>query len=185
MSRIRQHLRSNIIGYIALFFALSTGSAVALSGSNTVFTDDIVDNQVYSGDVRNDTLSGGGLGAPDLRPNSVGASEVSNLTWQPLTPKNGWVTSSGTGTPGIAKSVEGVVYLRGRLSLSSGTSTNPFAVPAGFAPSEVVLVPVDQSAGTTGRLEFFPGGEVFVTHDPDHPNQPFISLAGVSYTLPY
>jgi hypothetical protein len=74
--RIREHLRSNVVGYIALFFALSTGSAVALSGSNTVFTDDVVDNQVYSADVRNDTLSGGGLAAADLKPGSVGTSEV-------------------------------------------------------------------------------------------------------------
>ena len=75
-ARIRDHIRSNVIGYVALFFALSTGSAVALSGSNTVFTDDIVDNQVRSEDVRNDTLSGGGLTAVDLRPGSVSTSEV-------------------------------------------------------------------------------------------------------------
>jgi hypothetical protein len=76
--RIRNHLRSNVIGYIALFFALSTGSAVALAGSNTVFSDDIVDNEVYRADVRNDGLSGGGLGAVDLRPDSVGTSEIGN-----------------------------------------------------------------------------------------------------------
>ena len=34
----RNHIRSNLIGYIALFFALSTGGAVALNGSNTVFS---------------------------------------------------------------------------------------------------------------------------------------------------
>jgi len=76
--KFRAHIRSNIIGYIALFFALSTGSAVALNGSNTVFTDDIVDNQVFSADVRNDTLAGGGLGAADLRAGSVGSSEVAD-----------------------------------------------------------------------------------------------------------
>jgi hypothetical protein len=81
MSRaIRQHLRSNIVGYVALFFALSTGSAVALSGSNTVFTDDIVNDEVRSVDVRNDALSGGGLTAADLRPNSVATSEVRNFS---------------------------------------------------------------------------------------------------------
>ena len=68
-ARIRDHIRSNVIGYVALFFALSTGSAVALSGSNTVFTDDIVDNHVRSEDVRDDTLAGGGLdrGGPQTR----------------------------------------------------------------------------------------------------------------------
>jgi hypothetical protein len=49
-----------------------------LSGSNTVFTDDIVNNAVWSKDVRDDALTGGGLAAADLRPNSVGGSEVRN-----------------------------------------------------------------------------------------------------------
>jgi hypothetical protein len=75
-ARIRDHIRSNVVGYIALFFALSTGSAFALSGSNTVFSDDIVDDQVRTADVRDDTLAGGGLSAADLRPGSVGTSEV-------------------------------------------------------------------------------------------------------------
>jgi hypothetical protein len=74
MGRIRQHLRSNVVGYIALFFALSTGSAVALSGSNTVFTDDIAnDTQPASGG-----NPAGGLQAADLRPGSVGSSEAAN-----------------------------------------------------------------------------------------------------------
>jgi hypothetical protein len=63
---------------LAVFLVLSGGTAVALSGSNTVFSDDIVDNEVYSADVRNDTLTGGGLGAVDLKPGSVGTSEVAS-----------------------------------------------------------------------------------------------------------
>jgi hypothetical protein len=85
-----------VVALIALFVALG-GSAAALSGSNTVFTDDITDNNVYSADVRNDNLSGGGLvsgdvrndtqtspagglGAVDLKPSSVGTSEITNGT---------------------------------------------------------------------------------------------------------
>ena len=74
---LRSHLTyANVIATLALFLVLSGGTAVALTGSNTVFSDDIVNDQVYSGDVRNDTLSGGGLAAADLRANSVGQSEV-------------------------------------------------------------------------------------------------------------
>lgn len=62
---------------LAVFVALG-GTATALSGSNTVFSDDIVDDQVRSADVRNDTLTGGGLTAADLRAGSVGPSEVKN-----------------------------------------------------------------------------------------------------------
>jgi hypothetical protein len=67
---IRNHIRSNLIGYIALFFALSTGSAVALNGSNSVQSDDlgpgaqvkapdIADNAVNSADVQNFSLGNG------------------------------------------------------------------------------------------------------------------------------
>jgi hypothetical protein len=80
---MRQWLRSqltyaNVISTLCLFLLLGGGTAVALNGSNTVFSDDLVDNQVFSADVRNDTLSSGGLTAPDLRANSVGSSEVTN-----------------------------------------------------------------------------------------------------------
>ena len=37
-TRIRNHLRGNVIAYVALFFALTGGTAFALTGSNTVFS---------------------------------------------------------------------------------------------------------------------------------------------------
>jgi hypothetical protein len=131
MGRIRQHLRSNVVGYIALFFALSTGSAVALGGTDTVqsddlgpgaqvkapdvaanavLSDDIVDNQVQSADVRDDTLSQGGLQATDLAPNSVGGSEVIN----------------GSLSPADSKTVVG--RARGSSSVSTGNG-GPVAYP--------------------------------------------------------
>jgi hypothetical protein len=44
------HLRSNVVGYAALFVALS-GTAIALPGQETVFSDDIVDGQVRTNDI--------------------------------------------------------------------------------------------------------------------------------------
>jgi hypothetical protein len=77
MRQVRSHLNyANVMATIAVFLVLSGGTAVALSGSNTVFSDDIVDNEVKSADVRNDTLAGGGLAAADLQASSVGTSEV-------------------------------------------------------------------------------------------------------------
>ena len=83
---IRAHLRSNVVGYLALFVALS-GTAVALPAANTVFSDDIVNgevttrdisdtNGVRSADVRDDDKGGGGLAAVDLARGSVGSSEI-------------------------------------------------------------------------------------------------------------
>jgi hypothetical protein len=75
MRRIGQHLSfANVVSVIALFIAISGGTAVALNGSNTVFTDDVAnDTQPASGG-----NPAGGLVAADLRPNSVGTSEVTN-----------------------------------------------------------------------------------------------------------
>jgi hypothetical protein len=98
-SRIREHFRSNIVGYIAIFLFAISGTAYAThtGGANTISSGDIQNNQVFSADVRDDTLAGGGLvsadvrndtqtspagglAAPDLRPNAVGTSEVANGT---------------------------------------------------------------------------------------------------------
>jgi hypothetical protein len=81
---IRDHLRSNVVGYVALFVALSGGTALA---ADTVFSEDIVNGQVKtndisnsngvrSADVRDDTEEDGGLAAVDLAPDSVGGSEL-------------------------------------------------------------------------------------------------------------
>ncbi len=80
--RIHQHLRQNVVGYICLFLILSGGTAYAThpGGANTISTGDIIDDEVRSNDVRDDTLAGGGLAHGDLREASVGSSEVRNDT---------------------------------------------------------------------------------------------------------
>ena len=55
--RIRNHLRSNVVGYIALFFVLTGGTAYALDGSNTVFSDDIVNGEVKAADLGTDSVT--------------------------------------------------------------------------------------------------------------------------------
>ena len=86
--RIRSHLSyANVISTLVLFLVLAGGSAYALDGSNTVFSDDIVNGAVKTGDisdsngvrsvdVRDDTQAGGGLSAADLGPDSVQGSEI-------------------------------------------------------------------------------------------------------------
>ena len=64
-TRVREHLRSNIYGLIALFIALG-GTAVALPGRNTVDSGDIRNGQVKSADVRQNTLTGGDINESTL-----------------------------------------------------------------------------------------------------------------------
>ena len=72
---IRDHLRGNVIGYVALFFALSTGSAVALNGQNTVFSDDITNGEVRSADVADDTTANA-LTGTDIADESLTGSDI-------------------------------------------------------------------------------------------------------------
>jgi hypothetical protein len=76
LSTFISHLRRQWVGALALFLVLTGGTAYALDGTNTVFTDDIVNDQVKSADVRNDNLAEGGLAALDLREGSVRGPEV-------------------------------------------------------------------------------------------------------------
>jgi hypothetical protein len=70
MRRIRPHLTyANVMATIAVFIAISGGTAVALNGANTVQSDDlgpgaqvraadVADNAVNSADVANESLTG-------------------------------------------------------------------------------------------------------------------------------
>jgi hypothetical protein len=82
-SRSRRHRRltpSLVLSVGALFLALS-GAAVALPGTDTVDSGDIVDDTVRSEDIKNDKvktadLQDEGVTKDDLGPGSVGASEI-------------------------------------------------------------------------------------------------------------
>ncbi len=93
---VREHLRSNIVGYIALFCFAMSGTAVALTGANTVFSDDIVNGEVTAADLASDSVNGGklrsdstasrhvvnnSLTANDLGPGSVTAEEIADGTF--------------------------------------------------------------------------------------------------------
>jgi hypothetical protein len=114
---LRAHLRSNVVGYLALFVALS-GTAVALPATNTVFGDDIVNGEVStkdisdsdgvrSADVRDDDKRGGGLAAADLARNSVGPSEIDEAAVRraeigPDAVNRPEIATDGVGSPEIA-----------------------------------------------------------------------------------
>jgi formylglycine-generating enzyme required for sulfatase activity len=68
--RISAHIRSNVVNYVALFLALS-GTAYALDGSDTVFSDDIVDGEVKAEDIR-----GANVTAVDLGTGAVTADKL-------------------------------------------------------------------------------------------------------------
>ena len=68
------------VGFMALFFVLSTGSAYALAGHNTVRSDDIVNGTIKSIDLRD-----GGVAGVDILDGGVTGADVdeSSLTTVP------------------------------------------------------------------------------------------------------
>jgi hypothetical protein len=73
LRKLRPRSVFDVMAAIAFVIALAGGTAYA---ANTVRTGDIVDNEVFTTDVRDDTLGFGGLQSQDLGPNSVGQSEI-------------------------------------------------------------------------------------------------------------
>jgi hypothetical protein len=71
--RISKHIRSNVVGYVAIFLFAMSGTAFGLAGSNTVFSDDIVNQEVKTDDIAN-----GDVGIADLGVNSVGSGELND-----------------------------------------------------------------------------------------------------------
>ena len=49
------HLRQQWLGALAVALVLTGGTAYALDGSNTVFSDDIVNGEVRTADIRDAT----------------------------------------------------------------------------------------------------------------------------------
>jgi hypothetical protein len=74
MRRIRRPSHATVVAYVALFIAIGGGTAFALDGANTVFTDDIANDTQPAGGGN----PAGGLQAADLRAGSVASSEAAN-----------------------------------------------------------------------------------------------------------
>jgi hypothetical protein len=71
---IRSHLTySNVISTLCLFLLLGGGTAVALDGSNTVFSDDIV-----NGEVKNADIGVSEVKANSVAPDSLGGGKITD-----------------------------------------------------------------------------------------------------------
>jgi hypothetical protein len=66
-TRIREHLRSNVVGYVALFCFAMVGTAGALPGRNTVTSGDIQAGAVQSGDLERGAVTPRKIRARSIR----------------------------------------------------------------------------------------------------------------------
>lgn len=66
-------IRSAVIGYAALTVILTAGAAQGLAGTDTVFSDDIVNETILSQDVKNEALT-----SSDIKNESLRSSDILN-----------------------------------------------------------------------------------------------------------
>lgn len=90
LRKFGSHVRGQWAGFLSLFLVLTGGTAWAvngpLAGTNTVGSSDIIKGEVYGidigtdqvrpGDVRDDTLTGGGLGSADIANNALTGADI-------------------------------------------------------------------------------------------------------------
>jgi hypothetical protein len=105
---------------IAVFLVLSGGTAVALSGSNTVFSDDIVDGEVQNGDLGSNAVSGS-----KVFPSSLTGSDVapSGLTGSDVAADS--LTSSDIGAGAVGTAEQATSIPAARISRPSFQGVTP------------------------------------------------------------
>ena len=75
MRAIHRHIRTNLVGYVALFAALSTGAYAAGLQPDSVKSKHIKDGAVTSGDVADESLTG-----TDVAGNSLTGTDIAEST---------------------------------------------------------------------------------------------------------
>ena len=75
VNRVLDHVRRQWIGTLTLFLVLTGGTAYALDGQNTVFSDDIVNGEVKVADIGQ-----GAVETPELKNDAVTSPKVLNGT---------------------------------------------------------------------------------------------------------
>ena len=137
MRRIRRHLTfANVASAIALFVAISGGTAVALSGSNTVFSDDIVDGQVKSPDLAKPSFIAVKPN-PQLATDPCQSGEVGIFcAFVGSSGYRGWKNlGQGYANVAYARDGFGIVHLQGTM-LNPGPPHSPaFVLPPGYRPA--------------------------------------------------
>jgi len=159
-------------GLLALFLVLATGTAYALPGSNTVFSDDIVDAQVTAADigsaaVASDEIKNAAITANDVVNNTLGGGKI----------RDGGLT----GTDVADDSLTGADIDDAALP-TSGVAQNPSVVPIAAGGTDVVTGEITTTG--TSRILINATAELFGS-DADERAKCFVGLDGSVISLSY
>ena len=129
-------------GYVALVVLVTAGAAQSLAGSNTVFTDDIVDGQVTYSDIRDNAMTG-----KKILDNSVTGADLANNAVTGAKVVDGTIVSSDLGDGSVTRDdlgfepIAGVTQVSGALTMQANQSatktvgcpeSNPVALGGGY-----------------------------------------------------
>src|SRR5262249_23595073 len=126
-----------------------------------------------------------GAGSASAATAQPAGSTITGVTWHQLTLINGWVSGEsqfpGDGIPAWAVR-NGVVYLTGSVSQTSGHHSEFAGLPPAARPSHVLYMAVHVAGqGNHGWIVVYPNGAMYAMGDPYSAAQGFTNLAGISY----
>ena len=111
------------------------------------------------------------------------APVLANAGSTKLTLINGWSNGAFGAARAAVWSVKGIVHFQGAIS-TTGSSNEPFVLPAAFRPEDVAYVKVDLCNAHNGRLVIEPSGDTVVeAEDSFSDAQCFTSLDGATFAL--
>jgi hypothetical protein len=164
------HVRRNLIGYLALFVALS-GSAYAVTAPrNTVSSKSIRNGQVQSVDLRDNGVAGvdiqdNAVGAADIQDNAVSSPDIQDggvqgVDLAPGAVGVGNLAPSAIGSPGFAKISSGgtVITSRGVTNVTHPMGTGSYCITTSFTPHVAVATTDEGTGDTTFAMVQIPGG---------------------------
>ena len=141
--KVRTHIRSNVVGYVALFVALSLGTAWAASlPKNSVGPKQIKANAVRSAETANDALTG-----TDINEGTLGQvpSAQSATTAQAATAAE---TASSAETANLLDGLNSTDFLRSNGKAVDASHADNADTVGGIPPSELgTLVRSDDNGG--------------------------------------
>jgi len=159
-ARLRRHIRSNVIGYVALFVALS-GSAYAVTAPR----NSISSKSIRNGQVKSPDLQDNGVASVDLQDNGVQSRDIQDAGVQsvdlaPGAVQPGNLAAAAIGAPAFARiSGSGVVTSgRGVTHVAHTNGTGHYCITTSF-PAQVAVASPDIGAGDAGFADVqIPGG---------------------------
>jgi hypothetical protein len=143
--RIREHLRSNVVGYVAIFLFAVGGTAYAThpGGVNTISSEDIINGEVKSVDVGT-----GEVRTVDIGPGEVNSSDIADDAVNQAKILSGAVRSDEIANNAVA-SAEVVDNSLTGSDVANGSLTD--ADTSGLVPYGDILWAVVNSDGSLSR----------------------------------